>query len=1105
MHSRKRYVSFPEHKGFVFRDDRDRDNSHYDDGAQSLISEDEMALDGDGNATTAVTISSQDVAHDADLLVRASVTAPSNEVIAKTVAIPFFRARRYYGIKTPGYFLEVKKQHWFEVIGVAPSGKVMDGEVDVTVKKRDWNCVWEDWGYRGSYRCNQLDREVLRKKVTIANGQASRFDFTPEGGGEYLVVVEGKNKNFSAAAVEMYAWGDGGGSWRSDDSLSFDVIADKREYQAGDTATLLLKTDLSRGTGLVTIERDGVIERRLFELTPQTKHVQVPLVADHAPNVYVSVALVQGRLGEGRRGKPRMRMGVVNLDVVPKQTSLNVAVATDKKDYRPGQSVTATVKVTDEAGNPVAAEVALTAADEGVLSLIAFATPNPVPAFYLPWGLAVSTATQYTYVKDLPGPNVDRPATGGDSAGPGSLRSRFVATAVWKPGLVTNAKGVATTTFTAPDNLTAFRVMAVAADQGHRFGSADRRFTVSKPLQLHRLLPRFLTVGDKLQGGVVVHNETGRAGRATVRVEAGDDVAIAGEASKTVDVSAGGRVPVLFSIDARKSGTTDLRFSVAMAGERDDVQFKLPIHHPSPERVLRVARGSATVKQQLAMELPKSAIPESAQVIVSMDPDGLAGIESGLRDLIQYPYGCLEQTTSRVVPMVAVRQLAESLDLPGLRGEELDKFVTQGLAKIGRHQTSSGGFSLWPGGKPQLYYTAYALWGLYHAQQAGYPVDKARIQDGLRYLRYNTRPDASAPYFSRAGHNGNRAFALYVRAMLGDADGQAAAKLVVESAMPLYGRAFLAQALATSVGRKDPAVRQLVKDLGDVAKQAIANETLIVEPDRKSLSWYMSGAMRTTAIVIDALLALDGQNKNIPTLVANLMTERHKQRYLSTQANLYSLLALSHYAKSRAGKTPGVTVSLAGKQIAKAQLSGKRRVSVVTAPVGGASAPLVIAPRGEVFYNVEVRYRDRPDTLVAESNSLSLTREYLDEAGAPKSTFKVGDIVRIRLTMPLGESKNHLMVSDRLPAGFEALNARLATVGSLGAVGKTRWGSYRELRDERADFSTEYVGRQTYTREYLVRAIAQGRFSVPPSVAELMYQPEQNARTALGHIEIAGK
>jgi uncharacterized protein YfaS (alpha-2-macroglobulin family) len=741
-----------------------------------------------------------------------------------------------------------------------------------------------------------------------------------------------------------------------------------------------------------------------------------------------------------------------------------------------------------------------------VLSLIGFKTPNPVPTFYSPWGIGVQTATQMSYIKDIVGPNVQRPATGGDSGGPGSLRSRFVSTAVWKPGAVTNAQGVAKVTFVAPDNLTAFRVMAVAADEGYRFGSGDKRFTVSKPLQLHRMLPRFLTLGDELQGGVVVHNETGKAGSATVILEANAQLKVASD-KKTVSVPKGGRVPVLFDITAAKLGSAELTFSVTMGSERDAVRFKLPVHHPSPQKKLHVGDGVAKAKKNVAIKLPGNALASSAEVHISVDPDGLAGIEDGLRDLIEYPYGCLEQTTSGMIPMIAVRDLAETLDLGGLRGKALDGFVSQGIAKIGRHQTSYGGFSLYPGLKPQAYYTAYALWGLHLAKQAGYRVDQSRIKDGLNYLKWEgKRPDRSAPYYDEGGDLGSQAFALHVRALLGDKDTQGATKLAESaSKMPLYGKAFLARAMAAGVGVKDPAVAKLVGELSAAAATAGKAGKLIGERDGKNLSWYMSDDIRTTAIVLDTLVALDPKNSSIKPLVRSLMKNRRTRRYISTQSNLYSLLALTNYAQAAASKSASVGVKVGGKSVISGSLAGKQRVRVVKVDVK-AGDTIEINPRGEVHYNVDLRYRLKPSALKEVSNQLSLKREYLDEKGKPKTSFKVGDVVVVKLTMPLSGYKNHLMVSDRLPAGFEALNTRFATVGPAGNQSTRRyWGAHRELRDERADFASEYTWRGTYTRQYMVRAIAQGKFSVPPSVAELMYEPEQNAATALGNIEIAPK
>src|SRR4029079_10884905 len=186
------------------------------------------------------------------------------------------------------------------------------------------------------------------------------------------------------------------------------------------------------------------------------------------------------------------RMGMTTLTVDTEAKRLKVEVATDKQTYRPGEMVTAEISVTDGGGKPVPAEVALSAADEGVLTLIGFKTPDPLATFYAAWGLGVTTASQYERIAHLPEPGEERYATGGDGAGePGTFRSRFLATAYWNPRIETDADGHARVTFQAPDHLTDYTVRAVPADGGERFGSGEKRMTVRKPLQLLTAMPRF--------------------------------------------------------------------------------------------------------------------------------------------------------------------------------------------------------------------------------------------------------------------------------------------------------------------------------------------------------------------------------------------------------------------------------------------------------------------------------------------------------------------------------------------------------------------------------------------------------------------------------------
>ena len=158
----------------------------------------------------------------------------------------------------------------------------------------------------------------------------------------------------------------------------------------GETARLLLKTTLRNATGLLTIERDGVIDQRLFTVGAGTSTLEVPIKEGYGPNVYASAMLVKGRTGKGGRGVPHHPHGDDDADRRhgSQATEGGRSPPTSRATAR-ARPVTAELKVTDGAGKPVQAEVALSAADEGVLTLIGFKTPDPLATFYAAWGLGV--------------------------------------------------------------------------------------------------------------------------------------------------------------------------------------------------------------------------------------------------------------------------------------------------------------------------------------------------------------------------------------------------------------------------------------------------------------------------------------------------------------------------------------------------------------------------------------------------------------------------------------------------------------------------------------------------------------------------------------------
>lgn len=1128
VHARARNAAFEGYEDYSFAHDPNPYDSTRPYGEEAFITEQSAKLNAEGRAQFAVPLPAEQFVSASTLLVSATVQDETNQTVSANLTVPLHQTRLYLGVDSGGWVAAENTPQTLRFVALDPAGKPVPAAATFSVAKQNWSCAWERWGYLGSYRCEA-------KPVTVASGKLA-FNGAPlaqavvyPGPGEYQVLVEGVDSQNRPVRASRTVWvyGSGESEWRADDSGRFTIIADKKEYQVGDTARLIVQTATRGASALITVERDGVLSRRQLPALAEGQAIEVPITAAFAPNAFVSVLLARGRLGEGARGLPKTSMGVVNLPVSHADKRLSVEVQTDLQEYRPGSPVTARLKVTDASGKPVQAEVSLAAADEGVLSLINFQTPDPLATFFAPWGLAVNTASQYDRLTQIPAPDQERYVTGGDSAGPpGSFRSRFRATAYWNAAVVTDAAGEATLTFDAPDNLTAFRLMAVAADARDQFGSGDRRFVVNKPLQLISALPRFATVGDRFEAAVMLTNDTGRDAVARVRfwVEGAlaSEPAVAGPAGaapleKDVVLTAGARQRVAFPVSATAAGNARLRFAASVPDHEDGLQLDLPVQPPAQRESTGLSQGSTAGTVNVAVSFPEGVVPGSARLGVSVDPDGLAGIEEGLRDLVQYPYGCLEQTTSRLIPLVAARELTRSLRLPELEGDQLERYIRIALAKVARHQTPMGGFGMWPGSEPDAYLTAYALWGLWMASEAGYAVDRGVVDRGIEYLRVQLGSEPRTDeHHGVLGELSARAFGLHVLALLGAPDpARASALAATADGLPLYGQAFLARALAAALGPAHPSVSTLLDRF--VGKPTSRGEGLLVEErSDPELRWYFSSHVRTSAIVTDTLLSLRPDDPRLPGLVQGLLEQRRASgAWYTTQDNLYALVALTHYAKARAGQSASVRITRGDKELLSDRLAGDGlgRLRQIELPVDPKDTrPLAIAAtEGTVFYRVRASYlRDAAHQPEAEQG-LSVRRVFLDpETGSVLERATEGQMVRVKLTLSSPMEQNHVALSDWLPAGLEPINARFATVpNNLPADDpdwyNRLWLTHRELGDERVDAFVDWLAARPASFEYLARATTVGSFQVPAASASKMYDPDVRGRTALRRFEVVAR
>jgi uncharacterized protein YfaS (alpha-2-macroglobulin family) len=1054
-----------------------------------------------------------------DYLFEATVEDSSGQAVTTGAVLTAHRADLYLGLHPAEFVQAVDMPFAVQLVGFDAEGKRRAAEAELTLTRRTYDCgvhAGESWP---SCRRDETKAPGIRRTVAVpASGSAAVERVVLKEPGEYLVratAPDGRGGHAISSEI-IYVIGKGEAFWSGDEGDRMTVIASKQRFRPGEVARLVPQAQLPGALALLTLERDGILSYKLKLLESTGDALDVPVEPRLAPNVYASVVLARGRTGQGDKGRPRFKMGMVKLEVDAAEKRLALAIETDRPSYQPGDEVKARVKITGADGAPVRAELALAVADEGVLQIAGYKTPDPMPAFYAAWGLGVETATTWNRVLRARNPDeYQDDEEGGDAGGDeaGRIRSRFVATAFWAPALVTGADGTVEVRFKAPDNLTAFRVMAAAADTGDRFGSGEKRFTVAKPLQAMPAVPRFLTVGDKARAAVIVHNNTKDALSVDVTA-AVKGVVVEGKTTRTVAVAAGASQPAVFAVTAAREGEAVFTFKVAGGAEKDAVEVRLPVRRPSLPDTLLVGEGAVTGRAEHALPPLGEVIQGHTSFEVVLDTTGLSRLDEGLAYLVGYPYGCLEQTTSRVVPMVALGELTKSIDLPGVNAAKARTFVEAGVAKMLRHQHEDGGFGLWIGAPAETHYTAVALWGLSIAKAGGFKVNEAALEQGAKYLRARLAAGAAAggSHSEIVGELGASAFAHYALAAVGRADPGGLARLFDQRAqLPLFGRAFLARALHLA-GRDDLA-KTVAAELA--AGVPGGSGPVLVREGERELDWYWSSDARSTALVLQALLEVTPEQPAVARLADGLLAARAQGRWQSTQENLHALLALSALAKARARAADvAVTVSLDGKTRAHKKLRGAA-VERIRLPLGatGGGGPLVIESAGAqpLYYSARIRV-ERPLGSKAVENGIEVVRAYLDPStDLPVGKIKVGQTLKVRLTVRAAAQQAHVAVVDRLPAGFEPVITRFRRSYS-GEEGGPRRGFWwratqtawqnQELRDDRAQVFADVLSAGESQHEYLVRATTAGTFESPPAVAEAMYRPQVNGRSSTGSVVI---
>ena len=920
----------------------------------------------------------------------------------------------------------------------------------------------------------------------------------PEKPGQYLLKLSAKDgAGRDVITTTMFqVYGEGESAWSYRNPYQVELVPDKDDYLVGDSAKILVKTPIS-GDALITVEREKVLRSFIVHLEGNAPAITVPLEANDAPNVFVSVMLLRGAKDSPRQFKaPEYRIGYCELAVARPESKLAVYVKPEKKAYQPAEEVAVNVEVLDFAGHPVTgAEVTLYAVDEGVLSLTGYTTPDPLAFFNEKRPLTVSTALTLPALLDEDPEKRDFGNKGYLIGGGGDdndgMRKNFLACAYWAANLVTDAQGKLSARFTAPDSLTRYRVIAVVQTKQDQFGGGDSSFEVSKPVMLEPSMPRFANVGDKLALRAVLHNTTALDGDVEVALTL-DPTAKGGETTRTIALPAHGSVAVDFPVEFIETGKATWKWVANFAAKdgtkfHDAVQTELNIGFPAPLlREVRSYRVDTTEPNALANVDPR--ILEGRGVVrVSLANSRAIDLQESIQQLLHYPYGCVEQTTSNTLPWLTLRDFHSILPALNKSPEEINGAINRGIDRLWTMQTDSGGLSYWPGGStPMLWGSAYGSLALTFAKQQGV---KIADEDYDRLLKWMSEQLRGTAQVKSHWELGERCLVLYALALAGRPE-PAYYELMFNRREELAGdnRAILALAIAESKG-----------------SPAMIEELLKTNNSEFDDDWFYLPA-RTTAMQLLAWSKSHPKSPRIEELAGELFNERREGHWTTTQGNAWAMIAMSDYLKHYENGNKSVVGRLQwGKSENEFSLGSKAEATTRELPLGAnvAHVPLRIekARPGVVFSEVAIEAHPQLAAQPAQDRGYALSRRYAkvedDGTLSDAKNLHVGDRVLITLNLEVRKRAAYLAIEDPLPAIFEAINPTFKSQATrAGEQLGTSWMSdYSELREDRALFFADRIGQGHYTLRYLARVTAAGTATAPSAKVEEMYHPERTGLT----------
>lgn len=1027
-----------------------------------------------------------------ELLAEMSYQDANGETLTVSRRVPLWPSGVVVGIKPDGWWSSQQGLRFQAVVLDVDGKPVADTPVTIDYFKR------ETYSHRrrllGGFYSYENTSEVKHLGSACSGRTDAKgllfCDVKPEHEGNLILRARAQDAQERPAFAHVDVWVAGNADWwfSHSDNDRIDVLSAKKRFEPGETASFQVRSPFREATALVTVEREGVLDTYVRRLRGKEPVFTIPMKPNYAPNVFVSTLVVRGRVAGVQPtalvdlGKPAYKLGITPVRVGWAAHELKVDVHPERTVYKVREKAAVAIHVTRADGSkpPAGTEVAIAAVDEGLLELMPNTSWDLLETMMQERGLQVQTATAQMQV--IGKRHFGRKAfPHGGGGGRSSGRELFDTLLFWKARVTLDANGDAQVQVPLNDSLTSFRIVAIANGAASLFGTGHAAVRSTQDLMLMSGLPALVRSGDRFHATYTLRNASDHALAVTLRAAVAPDNGRAETLpARKLTLAAGESREVGWDYTVPQAASLAWDASAETEGAADRIKVKQEVKAAVPVRTLQATLLRLDRARTVPVRMPADAVPGRGGIVTRLSPR-IADEMPGVREyMLDYPYTCFEQTTSRAIALGDDALWEKNMEaLPAyLDGDGLVKYFTLS----------------WYGSDTL---TAYVLSVANESGRAIPDALRGRMTEGLanfvrgKVVRYSALPTADVAVRKVAALEALSRYGLVAPDML-ESFTIAPNLWPTEAVINWYLVMERTPALPQRDTQRALAERILR------ARLNLQGTTMGFSTERTDNWWWlmMSADVNANRLLL-AMLDNPSWQADMGRLARGALGRQRKGKWQTTIANAWGVLAMGKFSDKFESEPVGGATSVA--------LAGQSRSFDWERKANGQGGALTLPwPKGTEDLKLRHDGSGKPWAVIQSTAAIPLkeplstgfriTRTITPVERRQDGVWSRGDIYRVHLDLEAQADMTWVVVDDPIPASATVLGGGLGRDSQIGTRGERQrgwvWPAFEERGFQGFHAYYEFVPKGKWSVEYTVRLNNAGRFALPPTRVEAMYNPE---------------